>query len=111
MYDDKDRRKKLYSQDLDYGRFKVGKDTTYVDITDREWAAIQAGAIHATKAKKILDKAKPEKVRELATPKETRELSTAKQARIKSMLSTGMMTQTEIAEALGVSVASVRKYA
>ena len=111
LYDDKDRRKKLYSQALDYGRFKVGKDKTYVDITDREWAAIQAGAIHATKAKKILDKAKPEKVRELATPKETRELSTAKQARIKSMLSTGMMTQTEIAEALGVSVASVRKYA
>lgn len=111
LSDDKDRRKKVYAQALDYGRYRVGKDKTHVDITDREWAAIQAGAIHATKAKKILDKAKPEVVRELATPKQTRCIAPAKETRIKAMLSAGMMTQTEIAEALGVSVSTVRKYA
>ena len=110
LYDDKDRRKKVYAQALDYGRYRVGKDKTYVEITNREWAAIQAGAIHATKAKKILDKAKPEDVRKLATPKVERGVSSAKEARIKAMLSAGMMTQTEIAEALGVSVSTVRNY-
>lgn len=110
LYDDKDRRKKEYAQALEYGRYRVGKTKTYVQITDREWAAIQAGAIHATKAKKILDKARPEEIRKLATPKEQSGISSAKEARIKSMLAAGMMTQTEIAEALGVSVSTVRKF-
>lgn len=110
-YEDKDSRKKAYAQALEYGRYRVGKSKTYVEIQGREWQAIQAGAIHATKAKKILEKAKPEQVREFATPKQQKGISSAKESRIKAMLSAGMMTQTEIAEALGVSVSTVRKYA
>lgn len=110
LYDDKERKNKYYQQYLDNARYRVGHDRTYVEITPREWAAIQSGAIHATKAKKILEKAKPEDVRSMAMPKNRKGISTAKALRIEAMLKSGTMTQTEIAQALGVSVSTVRKY-
>lgn len=80
-----------------------------IDITDKEWEAIQAGAISDSQLTQILRYADADKLRERATPKATTQLSTAKVNRIKAMASSGF-TNAEIAEALGVSSSSVAKY-
>lgn len=85
-----------------------GKDTK-IEITDKEWEAIQAGAISDSKLSQILRYADSDKVREKATPRNTSQLSTAKINKIKAMAASGYSTA-EIAEAIGVSSSSVSKY-
>lgn len=85
-----------------------GKDTRIV-ITDREWEAIQAGAISDSKLTQILRYADAEEVRKRATPRTSTQLSTAKVNKIKAMAAMGY-TNAEIAKSIGVSASSVNKY-
>lgn len=85
-----------------------GKDTR-IQITDKEWEAIQAGAISETTLKQIITKADSDRVRQLATPRTTTSLSNAKISKIKAM-SNSNYSLSEIAEALGVSTSTVSKY-
>ena len=79
-----------------------------IDITDREWEAIQAGAISENYLKRILDNTDIDKLRERATPRATKELSQAKINQIKAL--SASYTASEIAEKLGISSATVTKY-
>lgn len=104
-------KKKVGQQALADARRKVGasgKDTRIV-INDREWQAIQAGAITETKLKQILDHADMDDVRRRAMPKATTQLSQAKIAKINAYKASGY-TNAEIADALGVSTSTVSKY-
>jgi DNA-binding CsgD family transcriptional regulator len=85
-----------------------GKGTRIV-ITDREWEAIQAGAISDSKLSEILRYADTDTLRQRATPKSTTALSAAKQGKMKAMMASGY-TNAEIAEALGVSTSTISKY-
>lgn len=85
-----------------------GKETR-VDITPKEWEAIQAGAISDTKLSNILRYSDPDKVREYSMPRTTTQLSAAKQSKIKTMNASGY-TIAQIAEKLGVSTSVVSKY-
>lgn len=78
-------------------------------ITDREWEAIQAGAISENTLKKILDNADADKLRSLATPRANKTISNAKIDRIKA-LSASNYTLSEIAQKLGVSTSTVSTY-
>ena len=78
-------------------------------ISDREWEAIQAGAISENKLTQILNNTNIDVVRQKATPRATTSLSTAKQGRISALSASGYSTS-EIAEALGVSTSTVSKY-
>lgn len=96
---------------INNARASVGASSkdSKIDIDDREWEAIQAGAISDSKLSQILRYADADKLKERATPKATTQLSTAKVNRIKAMANSGF-TNAEIAEALGVSSSSVAKY-
>lgn len=85
-----------------------GKDTR-IKLTDKEWEAIQAGAISETKLSKILQYADPDDVRQRATPRTATQLSTAKVNKIKSMAKSGY-TNAEIAESMGISTSAVSGY-
>lgn len=85
-----------------------GKETR-INITDKEWEAIQAGAISDNKLSSILRYADPDAVRQLAMPKVTTQLSTAKQNKIATMNASGY-TIAQIADQLGVSTSTVSKY-
>ena len=87
----------------------VSRRDRSINITDKEWEAIQAGAISEHKLKQILDNADVDSLRQRATPRATTTLSTAKVNRIKAMSSSNYST-TQIAEALGVSPSTVSKY-
>lgn len=101
--------KKANQQALTSARAQVGAERKPVVITDREWEAIQAGAISESKLTQILNNADIDSLRQRATPRATTILSAAKQSRIASMSASGYSTS-EIAEALGVSTSTVSKY-
>lgn len=98
--------KKLKGQALTEARIRTGARKQRIDITDTEWAAIQAGAISASKLDKILANSDLDQVKALATPRTRAALSPSERTRVKAMLANGF-TQAEVAEALGVSVSTV----
>ena len=87
----------------------VSRSKRNIEITDREWEAIQAGAISENKLKQILDNTSIDKLRERATPRTTSTLSQAKINRIKAYNESNY-TLEQIANKLGVSVSTVSKY-
>ena len=109
---DKDDVKKTSQRALTKYRQEVGsisRKKRNIPITDREWAAIQAGAISESKLKRILNNADVDSLRARAMPKQTNTLSAAKVNKIKSM-SASNYSIGDIAEALGVSKSTVSKY-
>lgn len=104
---DKDQKKKLKSQALAEARVKTGAKKTLVDITDREWEAIQSNAISNNMLDQILNNADMDKVKKLATPKTTVKLTDAKVSRAKTLINNGY-TYAEVAESIGVSVSALR---
>ena len=101
--------KKANQQALTAARTAVGAKRTPIEITDREWEAIQAGAISENKLTQILNNTNIDTVRQRATPRATTTLSPAKANRIAALNASGYSTA-EIAEALGVSSSTVSKY-
>lgn len=100
--------KKAANQALMRARERVGAQRHSIDISPKEWEAIQAGAISGTKLKDIIKYADSDVLRDYATPKTRKELSSAKIARIKSMKASGF-TNEQIAKALGISSSTVSK--
>ena len=80
-----------------------------INPTDREWEAIQAGALSSTKVEKIMRYMNDEVLKERVMPKPNATLTTAKQNKLRQMRTSGY-TIAEIAEALGVSTGTVSKY-
>ena len=104
--------KKASQQALTKYRNEVGsiaRKKRNIEITDKEWEAIQAGAISESKLKRILNNTDADKLRERAMPSSTTKLGTARVNKIKSM-SASNYTLNQIAEACGCSVATVSKY-
>ena len=104
-----DKKKKIRGQALQDARQMVGASKRKILITDREWEAIQAGAISNNKLMDILNNSDTDKLKERAMPRDTRTLSDAKIARLKSYAASGYSLK-EIAEAVGVSPSTVAKY-
>lgn len=101
--------KKASQQALTKARASVGAKRTSITISDREWEAIQAGAISENKLTQILNNTNTDDVRKLATPRSTTTITPAKQSKIASMNASGY-TIAEIAESLGVSTSAVSTY-
>lgn len=104
--------KKISQQAMTKYRQEVGavsrRDRNIV-ITDKEWEAIQAGAISETKLKNILNNTDIDKLRERATPRLSNAPSKAQVNRIKAMAASNY-TLDEIAKKLGYSTSTVAKY-
>jgi hypothetical protein len=99
--------KKLRAQALAEARTRTGAKKQQIEITPKEWDAIQAGAISNNKLTQILNNSDLDLVKKLATPKREVLMTTAKQRRAQAMLSTGY-TQAEVADALGVSLTTLK---
>ena len=85
---------------------KMGAGKTMVDITDREWEAIQAGAISNNKLTQILNNSDLDKLKQLATPRTPTVMTKGKQAQAKSLLNSGR-TPSEVADILGVPLSTL----
>lgn len=104
----KDEIKKLKNQALKDARNQTGASKHQVYVSDKEWEAIQAGAVGKSGIEEIWKNGDQDRLRELAMPKETKELAPNIIARIQRMA--GKYTQAEIAKALDISTSTVNKY-
>lgn len=100
--------KKVKGQALEEARFRMGAKKDLVPITDRQWEAIQAGAVSKNMLKQILDNADIERVKTLATPKPDLKMGGAETARARALIAQGL-TQAEAARVLGVSLTTLKK--
>lgn len=99
--------KKMSSKELVRARAQTGANKTLIEVTPREWEAIQAGAITHSKLTKILTHSDSDQIKLLATPRKATVMTTAKQARAKQLLSSGR-TASEVAEILGVPLSTLK---
>ena len=104
---DSDDLKKIQRQALEEARYRTGAKKTRVELTQSEWNAIQAGAIAPSRLDTILRHADLDEVRKFATPKAKILMTPVKAARAQAMLAKGF-TQAEVADALGVSLSTLK---
>ena len=99
--------KRVKFQALQQARSRVGAGKEQIQITPQEWTAIQARAISPSKLKSILNNADLETVKKLATPRQTTLMGGSQLPRAKAMLAAGH-TQAEVAQAIGVSLTTLK---
>ena len=105
----KDDRKKAKTQALNEARARTGaikRSDRVIDITDREWEAIQSHAISNKKLEDMIANTDLDSLKQRAMPRNST-IPSAKVSLIKSLA--GRYTQAEIAEMIGVSASTVSK--
>lgn len=108
---DKDDIKKHRALEVEAARKRVGSQSRKllkIDITDREWEAIQAGAVSDSFLREILRYTDLADLQKRATPRSAKSMSSATKARARTLLNMGL-TQAEVADELGVSVSTINK--
>lgn len=108
LSEDHDKLKKVKGQALTSARARVGAKKSRVLFSDREWEAVQKGAISSTKLKEILKNGDLDDIKQRSMPRTWKGMSPAKITRAKTMMRNGH-TQAQVAEALGVSVSTLLK--
>lgn len=98
---DRAEQRKIRGQALDEARLRTGAGKTRIQITQRQWDAIQQGAISDNKLQQILNNTDVDKIRELATPRQKPVMTNVMSARAKTMLNSGF-TLAEVSDALGI---------
>lgn len=103
-----DQLKKVKFQELNHARAAVGSDkqSRSIEITPKEWEAIQAGAVSTNQLNQILTNTDIDVIRSYATPKVVRTMTPERADRAKDMLNSGY-TRSEIAQVLGVSITTL----
>ena len=94
-------KKKEKGRALVVARARIGAKKPLIDITPREWEAIQMGAVSPTRLAAILRNTDMDRVKALATPKSAPTLSAGQANRARNLLANGY-TAAEISLALGV---------
>lgn len=110
LRDDRDRMKKVEKQALSAARSRLGLSKPSIDISDRQWDAIQSGAVSASMLREILRFADPKRVEELSMPRANTVMTKAISGRAKAMLAAGA-TNADVARALGISISTLREAA
>lgn len=103
---DRDTEKKIRGQALDEARIRTGAGKERIPITQKEWDAIQAGAISTHKLERILKNTDIDRVRELATPRQRTVMTSVMTTRAKQMLANGY-TPSEVSDSLGIPLSTL----
>ena len=107
---DKKDKKKIGQQALTRAREDLGslsRKERNITIDDREWEAVQAGAINETTLKRILNNTDISVLREKATPRNTKGMSQGQVNKIKAM--SASYTIAQIADKMNCSPSTVSK--
>lgn len=107
---DKEEQKKHKNLFLVECRKRMGSSKSKINLTKREWEAIQAGAITHSRFLQILNNTDVDVVKDYATPRDySSKLGKSELALAKSMMDSGRYTQADVAEYLGVSVSTINR--
>lgn len=105
----KEDERKLRDRTIKKCRENVGAQRHPITYTDREWGAIQAGAVSSNTFERSLKYSDTDALKQRAMPRDSKKLSATKQNRIKTLAASGY-TNAEIAKAVGVSTNTVSEY-
>lgn len=103
---DDETKKKIKFQALEEMRNRTKAKRHRIEITPKEWEAIQAGAISDSMLSSILNNANMDVVKQHATPRTKLLMSPSKTKRAADMLRLGF-TRAEVADQLGVSTSTL----
>lgn len=106
LYDDYDQIKKVKNVLIAEARATVGAKKEQIVVTDKEWEAIQAGAVGKTVLEEIVKNSDEKRLKELSMPREKKELSASTITKIQQLDKQGY-TLNEIAEYMGMSSESI----
>lgn len=110
LKNDSELKRKIGQQELNRARANLGASKEAIKITDKEWTAIQEGAISPTMLRKILNNVDTESMKAIAMPKDYDTKLTGTQTdRISKMFNMGYTTA-EIAARFGLSTSAIRAY-
>lgn len=100
--------KKISRQAIAAARLRTGasRKESLIELTDRQWEAIQAGALSASAMEAVVRYSDMEKLSERAIPKAIQAVSANVAMRAKAMARNGATTS-EVADALGISTNTV----
>lgn len=100
--------KKISRQAIAAARLRTGasRKESLIELTDRQWEAIQAGALSASAMEAVVRYSDMEKLSERAIPKVNTAVSANVAMRAKAMVRNGATTS-EVADALGISTNTV----
>jgi hypothetical protein len=112
IYDDKDKWKKLSAKALDNARDAVNgyqHEKRYkIELTDKEWEAIQAGAISDTQFQRVIRYSDTAELKKRALPRANTGMIASQKARARMLLNNGYAPSV-VASELGVSLDTLRK--
>ena len=100
---------KLLDKALKKARKIVGAERYEITINDREWEAIQAGALPKSILEDIFRFTDQDKLKERAMPKERKAPTKSALATMRSMLDRGYSND-EVADRFGISTSTLHKY-
>lgn len=103
-----DQKKKIKNQALVTGRARLGGSKPKVTFSDKEWKAIQAGAVSKTTLSQLLRYSDSKEVKQKAMPKSNTVMTSSKLATAKARLKAGYSYE-EVARMLGVSKSTLQK--
>lgn len=106
LWEDHDRAKKERARLMDYARKQMGEKRPRITFTDKEYEAIQAGAVRKTFLKELIKECDQDALKQRAMPRQWTAMSPAKLSRARQMLKNGA-TNIEVAQALGVSTSTL----
>lgn len=104
---DRDEERKIKGQALTEARLRTGAKKNRIQLTDREWEAIQAGAISNHKLERILNNSDLDAIRERATPRKKTVMSPIVTSRAKRLLESGY-TLAEVSDDLGIPLSTLK---
>lgn len=108
LKEDKDALTKVKIRAIQTARNRVGAHSVNIDISDKEWEAIQSHAISRDLLEKIVANADLDKLKQLAMPRESNGISPSQISRARSLLNSGY-NLAEVAEKLGISTSTLIK--
>ena len=104
----KAQKKKIATKELTKARLKYNASRSKILLTDRQWQAINLGAVNKSTLEKIFRYADMDDIRSRAMPRNRTLLTPAKEAKMRAMRASGY-SNSEIARALDVSVSTVSR--
>lgn len=106
---DKDQQKKIKNMAIAEARIRTGAAKQLIRPTDKQWEAIQAGAVSKSKLEDIIKNSDQDLIKQLAMPRTKVAMPASKVARAKAMAARGV-PYSDIADALGVSPSTVKDH-
>jgi hypothetical protein len=105
----RDQLKRLQNECIAGARLSIGAKKPTIDITPKQWAAIDAGAISSSLLTEIINNTSLDTIRNYTMPRRTQRslVSYTDECLIRSMAARPGVTQAEIADAMGLSASTI----